>query len=85
MRRTRNRQHARPGTGAGAEPTISLTRATTADEPRLPHEIDESPGTPVAPDPKMRQAERDLATGQQDTDRRSEALKLFRRGPTGHR
>ena len=79
MKRTQSRSRIRRGPRASAEPTISLTRATLADEARLPHEMDESPGTPVAPQPQMRQAERDLAAGQQDTDLRSEALKVFGR------
>ena len=49
--------------------------------PKLPHERDESPATPSKPGATMVQAEHDLAQGQKDTDRYTDATQTFERGP----
>ena len=66
---------------AATEPTVVLTEQSEASSPKLPHERDESPSLPAKRQAKMVQAEQDLAAGQQDTDRRSEARQAFARGP----
>ena len=49
--------------------------------PKLPHEHDESPAAPSRPGAAMVQAEHDVAQGQKDTDRYTEATRTFERGP----
>lgn len=67
-RRTRNGYATDTATqGAGARPSA----------PRLPHEHDEHSDTPPPPRDPIIQAEADLAEGQQDTDCRSEAGRVF--------
>jgi hypothetical protein len=67
-RRTHNGYPADTATqGAGARPSA----------PRLPHEHDEHSDTPQPPRDPIIQAEQDLAEGQQDTDCRSEAGRVF--------
>jgi len=70
-----------PETTPQANVALSSQDATKGKgAPKLPHERDESPATPLKPGATMAQAERDLAHGQTDTDRYTDAARTFERG-----
>lgn len=54
-------------------------------EPRLPHEHDEYADTPAPPRQPIVQAQRDLASGQVDTDLRRKASEVFDHALRGRR
>lgn len=67
--RKKNPPHEKPPIGPGSEHTAVGESGT---ELPLPHERDESPHQAEGrTDPRMRQAQRDLAQGQVDTDMRA--------------
>ena len=78
MRKLQPKRGTPAAAAPAAEPTVVTTR-TGPSRPKLPHERDESPELPAKRDAKMVQAEKDLAAGQQDTDRRGDARKTFAR------
>ncbi|MGE0805763.1 MAG: hypothetical protein AB7L76_09440, partial [Burkholderiaceae bacterium] len=66
------------------EQTVDLKSARPAKRgaPLLPHERDQNAAVvdeAAVPDPVIRQAAKDLAAGQQDTDRRADAARHFER------
>lgn len=64
-----NPANKRPVGRQRATPPRNAKAPLSAPGLALPHERDESPDAPSAkPDPKMVQAQRDLAAGQVDTD-----------------
>jgi hypothetical protein len=78
MRVRRPRKRAAPP-AAKTEIAVLLTAPRNRPSPKLPHERDESPSPPQAPDPTIAQGERDLAQGREDTDRYGEARRIFER------
>ena len=65
-------------TSSQEPPVVSLTEPPGARQLALPHERDESPGTPRSkPDPQIVQAQRDLASGKRDTDLHGDAVTIF--------
>jgi hypothetical protein len=62
---------------AKPEVAVLLTAPRNRPSPKLPHERDESPSPPQAPDPTIAQGERDLAQGREDTDRYQDAQRVF--------
>jgi hypothetical protein len=58
---------------------VALRVQRRGASPKLPHERDESPSLKVPPDPAVAQGQRDLETGQQDTDAYKKASETFER------